>query len=244
MVGGGAQVNDTRPSRLVRLARLAKGDQAFDIDPAIRSGSVLATLLRRVTMLVRGAWLVFRPWHPVFPVFVGRGVVGPHAPYLRLGRGVTIEDYCRLDCLGREGVVLGDGATPFVEAFTSRSPACLGRIGEGCILGEGVGVSEGSYLGARGLLTIGADTILGPQCIVVAENHLFAEPGVPIREQGVERRGVAIGGDCWLGAAVRVLDGVSIGRGAVIGAGAVVAMDMPENCVAVGVPARVIRARA
>ena len=90
---------------------------------------------------------------------------------------------------------------------------------------------------------IGDDTILGPQCIVVAERHRFNSPGVSIRNQGVDRRGNTIGGDCWLGAGVRVLDGVSVGAGCVVGAGAVVTKDLPEYSVAVGVPARVIRSR-
>jgi acetyltransferase-like isoleucine patch superfamily enzyme len=49
--------------------------------------------------------------------------------------------------------------------------------------------------------------------------------------------------DCWLGSGVKVLDGVTIGKGSVIGAGSVVTKDIPELSVAVGVPARVIKKR-
>jgi len=85
--------------------------------------------------------------------------------------------------------------------------------------------------------------MLGPQCIIVAESHRFDETDMPLRRQGTERRGVSIGADSWLGAGVRVLDGVSIGSGSVVGAGAVVTQDLPDFCVAAGVPARVIRTR-
>jgi acetyltransferase-like isoleucine patch superfamily enzyme len=49
--------------------------------------------------------------------------------------------------------------------------------------------------------------------------------------------------DCWLGSGVKVLDGVTIGKGSVIGAGSVVTKNIPPFSVAVGVPARVIKSR-
>jgi acetyltransferase-like isoleucine patch superfamily enzyme len=55
--------------------------------------------------------------------------------------------------------------------------------------------------------------------------------------------GIRVGDNCWLGADVKVLDGVEIGTGAVIGAGAVVRQNIPPNNMAAGVPARVVRTR-
>lgn len=52
---------------------------------------------------------------------------------------------------------------------------------------------------------------------------------------------IEIGEDCWLGGNVVVLPGVTIGRGATVGAGSVVAKDVPEFCVVVGNPARVVK---
>jgi acetyltransferase-like isoleucine patch superfamily enzyme len=60
----------------------------------------------------------------------------------------------------------------------------------------------------------------------------------------VTKGGIRVGDDAWLGFGVVVLDGVSIGKGAVIGAGAVVTSDIPDNAIACGVPAKVVRARA
>ncbi|MBA2748254.1 MAG: acyltransferase, partial [Tatlockia sp.] len=57
------------------------------------------------------------------------------------------------------------------------------------------------------------------------------------------RQGVVIEDNCWLGYGVKVLDGVTIGEGSVIGAGAVVTKDIPPYSVAVGVPAKVVRSR-
>lgn len=227
---------------LVGAVRRVKRDRLFSLDPEVGTGALAAVLLHRSLMLLRGTWLALRTGRLVFPVFAGRGVVVRHPRHLRLGRGVTIEDYCRLDCLGRVGIVLGDGVT-LRRGVHIEATSVLRALAEGCVLGERVGISEGSFIGAKGLVTVGDDTILGPQCIVIAENHRFDDVQTPIREQGVDRRGIAIGRDCWLGAGVRVVDGVTIGSGSVVGAGSVVTRSVPESSVAFGVPARVTRSR-
>ena len=70
-----------------------------------------------------------------------------------------------------------------------------------------------------------------------------AHPVLPeLRRKGYQYNApVRIGEDCWLGAGVIVLPGVTIGRGSVIGAGSVVTKDIPENVVAFGNPCRVVR---
>ncbi len=62
-----------------------------------------------------------------------------------------------------------------------------------------------------------------------------------VAEHLVQRKRIVIEDDAWIGAHVTVLPGVRIGRGAIIGAGAVVTQDVPPNSIAAGVPARVIR---
>lgn len=67
--------------------------------------------------------------------------------------------------------------------------------------------------------------------------------GRSFREQPRRERDVVIGNDVWLGARVVVTAGVTIGDGCIVGAGAVVTKDLPANCIAAGVPARVIAQR-
>ncbi len=74
-------------------------------------------------------------------------------------------------------------------------------------------------------------------------NHNFADTSQKIIDQGVTCKGIVIEDDCWLGFGVKVLDGVTIGKGSVIGAGAIVTKDIPPFSIAVGVPARVIKSR-
>ena len=224
------------------LGRRAKHDGSFSVDEAISDSALIGFSLRRSVMALRGVALALRTGRLVYPVFVGRGVVVTDASSLRLSPGVSIGDYCRLDCLGRAGIALGPGTT-LRRGAQIEVTSTLGDLAFGCRTGARVGIGEGSFIGAKGPVTIGDETNLGPGCKVIAENHGFADPTRPIREQQLSRRGVAIGRDCWLGANVVVTDGCSIGDGAVMAAGAVVTGDVPAGTIVAGVPARVLRSR-
>jgi acetyltransferase-like isoleucine patch superfamily enzyme len=92
-------------------------------------------------------------------------------------------------------------------------------------------------------IRIGRDVQIAPYCAFYPYDHGFA-PGEFIRKQPLQTKGgIVIEDDAWLGVGVIVLDGVRIGKGAVIGAGAVVALDIPDGAIAVGVPARVVKMR-
>lgn len=110
------------------------------------------------------------------------------------------------------------------------------------ILGERVFIGRNSVLDISGRLVIGARSLIAPGCFITDHNHGIS-PEHRIVDQGVQTRTVEIGADAWIGANASILPGVRIGDGAVIGAGAVVTRDVPDNAVAVGVPARVIRYR-
>jgi len=95
-----------------------------------------------------------------------------------------------------------------------------------------------------GPIHIGRGVMLAPNCALYSYDHSFA-PDRPIREQPLQTKGgIIIGDEAWLGVGVIVLDGVRIGRGAVIGAGSVVTEDVPDGAIAVGMPARVVKMRS
>jgi acetyltransferase-like isoleucine patch superfamily enzyme len=85
--------------------------------------------------------------------------------------------------------------------------------------------------------------VIGAGVELLAENHSFEDSEIPIQDQGVTRKGIHIEDDVWIGNRVIVLDGIHVGRGAVIGAGSVVTKDVPINAVVVGNPARIVRYR-
>jgi len=102
------------------------------------------------------------------------------------------------------------------------------------------------YVGPRcvlGLVHLERDVLLasGVQIPSGGQTHHFDDPTRPIREQGGERRVVTVGAGAWVGAGAIVL--ADVGAGTVVAAGAVVTKPLPENVIAGGVPARVIRPR-
>ena len=106
-------------------------------------------------------------------------------------------------------------------------------------LGKGVYANFGLTLVDDTHIYIGDHTMLGPNVVLATGGH----PILPqLRERQMQfNMPVRIGRNCWLGAGVIVLPGVTIGDNTVIGAGSVVTKDVPANVVAVGNPCRVLR---
>ena len=94
----------------------------------------------------------------------------------------------------------------------------------------------------RGRVVIADDVLFGPEVLVTAANYRFND-GHPVTRQAMDEADVHIGRDAWLGARVMVMPGVTIGDGAVVGAGAVVTRDLPPMSIAAGVPAKVVGTR-
>jgi len=104
-----------------------------------------------------------------------------------------------------------------------------------------------AYCNIKGFLKstiIGKNVQIAPHCGFSPYEHRFDDLAVDIRDQDITSAGdIVLEDNVWLGLHVLVLDGVTIGHGTVVGAGAVVTKDLPPDSVAVGVPAKVIRRR-
>lgn len=111
-------------------------------------------------------------------------------------------------------------------------------------IGNNVRINPYSVIYGHGCVEIGDDVLIAAHTVIVPANHKFDRLDLPIRLQGLSTKGIKIESDVWLGARVTVLDGVTIGRGCVVGAGAVVTKDIAPFSIAVGAPARVICSRA
>lgn len=90
-----------------------------------------------------------------------------------------------------------------------------------------------------GEITIGNNCLIGPNVVMRTAGHRFDNPDIVIQKQGHIIGDIQIEDDVWIGSNAVIVGGVHIGRGAVIGAGAVVTKDIPSMAVAVGVPAKV-----
>jgi len=108
-------------------------------------------------------------------------------------------------------------------------------IGDRCLVGKGSGIV--GHLS----ITIGDDVWTGHHVYITDQNHGYADLDLPISQQVMPERPVSIGDGSWLGHGSVVLPGATIGRHVVIGANSVVTGHIPDNSVAAGVPARVIK---
>ena len=108
-------------------------------------------------------------------------------------------------------------------------------------IGDSTAFNNGVHINAScgGCLVIGAHCLIGPGVIMRTANHRFSRVDVNIQSQGHSYADITIEDDCWIGANVVILGGVHIGRGAVVGAGAVVTKDVPSMAIVMGVPAKV-----
>ena len=109
-------------------------------------------------------------------------------------------------------------------------------------------IGDDSSLGVNCLipydLKVGKDVMMGPHVVIIGENHQFSSRDIPMRLQGfVKHPPVCIGDDVWIGARAIILPGITIGQGAIIGAGAIVTKDVPPYAICGGNPAQVIRFR-
>lgn len=145
---------------------------------------------------------------------------------------------CRI---GRQVELNASGGTIRLGECVTFGPAAIVESRGGCVsIGSRTGIGPFCVLYGHGGLEIGSDCMIASHVVLIPENHRFDRLDVPMRAQGGTRRGIRIGDDVWLATQVVVLDGVSIGKGAVIGAGAVVTGDIPDYAIAHGVPARVV----
>ncbi|TFG98240.1 MAG: acyltransferase [Myxococcales bacterium] len=113
----------------------------------------------------------------------------------------------------------------------------------GMSVGRNLHLNGGTFIDARGGLTLGNDVLIGPNAVLLTSQHHWRDPSRPIVVQGHEMAPTRIGDDVWIGANAVVLPGVHIATGTVVGAGAVVTEDTQPYSIVAGVPARLVGTR-
>ena len=167
-------------------------------------------------------------------VTIGRNVTLRGAAQIRLGRQVALDDHVVLDARGPDASIeIGEGT------LISRNTIIRARNGR-IVIGEGSDIGANCILATNSRLEIGRDALIAAFCYVTAGgHHRYDDPDTPIIRQGfISKGGVIIGDDVWLGSHTTVLDGVRIGRGAVVGAHSLVNRDIDPLSIAWGIPAR------
>jgi acetyltransferase-like isoleucine patch superfamily enzyme len=148
------------------------------------------------------------------------------------GKGSKVHSRTRMDLLPFNNFSLGNYST--VEDF--------------CTVNNGVGdvsIGERSIIGIGnviiGPVDIGNNVMLAQNIVVSGLNHGYEDISAPPKDQKVNTKPIQIKDNVWIGANCVITAGVTIGKHSVIGAGSVVTKDIPDYCVAVGNPARVIK---
>lgn len=158
-----------------------------------------------------------------------------------------LEDFAELgeNCVFEAGVLVFHPETIRLGAnvYVGHNAMLKGYYRAQMSIGAGTWIGQQCFVHSAGGITIGANVGIGPAVRILTSTHTEAGRDTPILHAPLQFAPVVIEDDADLGVGVIVLPGVTIGRGAQIGAGAVVTRDVPPYAVAAGVPARVVRMR-
>ena len=116
-------------------------------------------------------------------------------------------------------------------------PPIYSDFGRNIKLGRNVFINSGCCFQDQGGIELGDGCMIGHQVVIATLNHDL----MPERRASMIPAKVTLGRNVWVGAHATILPGVTIGDNSVVAAGAVVTKDVPANCVAAGVPARVVK---
>ena len=152
--------------------------------------------------------------------------------YQHRGRHAIIHHSVRMDTPPYRKFWLGDYSV--VESF-----ACINNAVGDVIIGNHTRI--GLHNTIIGPVIIGSHVNLAQGITITALNHNFDDSEKRIDQQGISTKEVVLEDDIWVGANAVILPGVTIGKHAVVAAGAIVTKDVPPHSLVAGVPAKVIR---
>jgi len=187
---------------------------------------MFSTLMRFMYFRVMG-WLRCTFWRAVLSSSGGS-----------LGRDAFFYESVRILPTSAGAIRIGDGFRILRNATLNT----LGQSGQ-IRIGNGVHVGEGTIISSHCRVEIENGVIIGPASMIVDVDHACSDLTVPIRKQRLISQPIRIKEGAWIASHCVILKGVTIGRGAVVGAGSVVTHDVPDYAIVVGVPARIIRMR-
>ena len=152
--------------------------------------------------------------------------------YQHRGKHSVVHCSVRMDTPPYRKFWLGDYSV--VESF-----ACINNAVGDVIIGDHTRI--GLHNTIIGPVTIGSHVNLAQGITITALNHNFDDSEKRIDQQGISTKEVVLEDDIWVGANAVILPGVTIGKHAVVAAGAIVTKDVPPHSLVAGVPAKVIR---
>jgi acetyltransferase-like isoleucine patch superfamily enzyme len=226
---------------IVFIIRAATG-RTVRVSESVPVHIFVGYLIQQYINLTRGVLaLLLRARRPAL-LFLCSGARIRGLRLLQFGARLRLGGRAEIICWSRGGIRIGRDFSLGEHSSISNGFNPFADIGT-IVIGHNVGIGGHSFICCPSTVTIGNNTITGQYLSIHPQNHVFVDRVTPIRLQGVKAQGVHIGADCWIGAKVTILDGVSIGDGCIVAAGAVVTQSCPPYSIIGGVPAKIIGQR-
>ncbi|MCY1635005.1 acyltransferase [Marinifilum sp. D737] len=149
---------------------------------------------------------------------------------IKLGENISIRDYTNI-----KGKNINIGDNVFIHENVFIRGLEYINIGEGTTINRNTSILD--------KVNIGKFCSIAPNVVIVGSNHNYENKNELIKQQGSECIGITIEDDVWIATNVSILDGVTVGKGSIVAAGAVVNKNIPEYSIVAGVPARVMKKR-
>lgn len=155
---------------------------------------------------------------------------------IKIGKNIRIGSYSRLEvpkgslCIGNNNQIYR-----FSQIITYKGNIKIGSFNS---------IHPYVSITGPGNIDIGSYVRIAPGAVIVAGSHIFEDSTKPIHHQGMKSKGIIIEDDVWIGAKATILDGVTIAKGTVVGANAVVTKSTKPYEIYVGIPAKSISKRS
>jgi len=152
---------------------------------------------------------------------------------------IRLSGYYWVNCIASRRIAkIGKGSNIHPTVIL-RQPERI-TIGQNCSINHNNIFQAGKRIAT---ITLGNNVLTAANVMFIAYRHGYDNLNEPIMYQDCYDASIVVGDDVWIGHGATILPGVNIGRGCIIGAGAIVNKDLPDYSIAVGVPAKVIKSR-
>lgn len=158
-------------------------------------------------------------------------------PQIKIGKNSTIKYSSEFKLTDGAKLIIGNNCT-----IKENSYFLLTKPNPYLQIGDYVGIGRNCYIAIKDHLEIGSYTRIGPNVTILDQDHTYEKSDL-IMNQHADIQKVKIGKDVWIGANAIVLKGITIGDGAILGAGSVVTKNIPPYEIWAGVPAKFIKER-
>lgn len=183
----------------------------------------------RLLLRLRG-FLLFGNYN----VLLSRHVQIPFTKGISFRGGAIIKPNVRLQYSMKSPLTIGNN----VKIYDC---SVIQSIGGGITIGNNVIIGEYTIIQAQGNVTIEDNVLLASKINFITNAHGYLDVNRPVKEQGNISKSILIKEGAWIGINVTILQGVTIGKNSVVGAGSVVLESIPDYCVAVGIPAKIVK---